>query len=91
MLIIGINLIVLVAVFIRKCSARRNSRSANISSGHQPQQETSFISNAAANFEDRYYEFSLGPSSVEMDFHYYDEVPVYAEAECSNVIERTKV
>lgn len=89
LLIIGINAIVVLVVLILKCTVRRNSRN-DIYSVSPPQQETSFINNANNNLDDRYYDYSLGVSSVEMDFHYYDEVPIYSEAEYCNV-QRTYV
>lgn len=81
LLIIGINAIVVLVVLIRKCAVRRNLRSVSVYTVNEPQQETSFIRNVNDNLEDRYYDYSLGVSSMEMDFHYYDEVPVYCEAD----------
>lgn len=91
MLIIATNVLVLLAIFIRKCVVRKTARSVNIYCVNQQQQETSFTNNAGGNLdEDRFYDFSMGSSSVVMDFHYYDEVPVYSDPDFSSV-ERTKV
>lgn len=84
-------MLVLLAIFIRKCVVRKNSESVNIYCVNRPQQETSFTNSATGNvYEDRFYDFSMGSSSVVMDFHYYDEVPVYSDPDFSSA-QRTKV
>lgn len=86
LLIITINALTLIAIFIRQCVVRKNSKSINIYSVSQPQQqETSFITNTAneTRNEERYYTFSLDTSAVDVDFHYYDEVPEYFKIEFS--------
>lgn len=56
---------------------RKKSKSVNIYSVNEPQQETTFISNIN---NEMYHTLSVGSSTVDMDFHYYDEVPGYSEA-----------